>query len=407
MSGQSTSIQLEEGQFCDGAVAAAPLDRYARLGLAHDRMIHALTADHERAVEIARHEVRVTGGIVEFHMLLPGVNDVEEALLHAASLRHPALSFQSGPELSKVQPPLRMQFSAASHAGSISLANAADHISSLSLLAQQVSLSLDCLVASSVVGTGSVSDASDLTGVGDRVLAVALGLPLEIASIGPGGGDVSQILEPGSGCLVRRLRSVGAPPGGAWILCTLEMFDLPFMMTVAALKAGWWPLLRVDLPLDMDEPVALYGHDGSMNVAEAVVGQLEQLLDEPTKLEAEAQWQAQLRSATTPYSTFRLLGTPVERWPDHVVAAGTLLGSPTQPIGLATDGDRLCFAAGGWSIAIDRHLQDLLVALAPGQRTEIDNLTSACPSGDRWCIQRNISRLADLGLLNLSVASGQ
>lgn len=214
-----------------------------------------------------------------------------------------------------------------------------------------------CAPVSAVVVSGRVPRGSSLLQECNRVVVLALSGSARVEHLSSDGVHMTEIAE-GEWCDVPAPTGAATDPAGSMVILTVRMMEVADAWRTAGHKAGFWPRLRADLPLDPAESASLYGESTPRDLRSLLREELSKLVDDGTAGDALAAWRMNLVPARA--AAFRTTEPDVGddvmgRFPGGVV------------VQRATADDEVPLVATcGWVLPMDRSGVAVLARLAGG-----------------------------------------
>lgn len=227
-------------------------------------------------------------------------------------------------------------------------------------------------------------------GGGSRLRGVVDGTPV--------GNDAPRLqVDVGEVAVVQRFDGIEVDDGAVVVMLVGKRTTMDDAITFAIRKAGHWPVLRADLPYDLERPVTTYGSVEPVDPVELLLDATKSLERDDSLENARAWTRAMIRSVPRPSPL-----SPPSR-PEHWVGR-TVRGRFPGGIGQLDfrEPGRTLLVFSGCAVAVDDHVRDGLVAdLAIGADFDIAKAGDACPMHDPYCLARAADVLYSLGVVDL------
>ncbi|MBK7021736.1 MAG: hypothetical protein IPH38_19640 [Candidatus Microthrix sp.] len=258
--------------------------------------------------------------------------------------------------------PDSLTLNSAIQSGGLVVQNAERRHPVLADIADVISTALSAQVRISLV-TGEVPIESFGDGFWLRPAVIAVGAPAELQL--HDGGAI--ILGDGTGRRVADPSHIKIGPGGVAVAIGIREPMLHDLWTTMQQAAGFWPRLRLDLPLDPQLKSGVYGFESATSAVEVVRSTVRSnLLGEEGALNAASWWRANLLPAPRP---------PVD---PHNSLPTSVVGCFPGGLGFVRRSGEgitgLMGAAGGWIFPVPAGHTELLTDLVSGENIVVNAL---------------------------------
>lgn len=190
---------------------------------------------------------------------------------------------------------------------------------------------------------------------------------------------------------------IQTPVGSSTLVLVGRRTTVDDAVAFAVRKAGHWPLLRADLPYDLDAPALTYSSRIPVDPVELLLDSVAAIEQDRTLEQACAWTRALVRAAPRP--TVSSWPTSVENWLGRTVR-GRFPGG-IGALDFNEDG-RSLLVFSGCVVGVAHHVRDgILTDLVGPKPLEVVLSSGRCDVGDPLCDARAVDVLGSLGVVEL------
>lgn len=248
---------------------------------------------------------------------------------------------------------------------------------------------------------GSVSASAEGLVGGNHFVVLPLGGGARLRGVTDGtplGGNAPRVqVGVGEALVVQRFEDIAVDDGAVVVMLVGKRTTRDDAIALAIRKAGHWPVLRADLPYDLELPVTTYGSENPVDPVALLLNATHLLERDGTLENARAWTRAMIRPVPRPAPV--LPPSRLEQW-----VGRTVRGRFPGGIGELDfhEPGRTLLVFSGCVVAVEDHVRDGIVAsLTSDTDVDIVKAGAHCPKHDPLCAVRAVDVLHSLGVVDL------